>query len=68
MDPHLQRVDSRRDVRRLDVPVYVVEGAPGKPPVTFESSGHEPHLDEPGRFAELMADVLAATQPVRAAR
>jgi pimeloyl-ACP methyl ester carboxylesterase len=77
--PQLQDVDFRRDVPRLEVPVYLVEGAheapgravlarqwfasltaPGKQLVEFESSGHTPHLDEPGRFATFMADVVLA--------
>lgn len=81
--PQLQEVDFRRDVPRLDVPVFVVEGAhesPGRAVLTrewfaglsapskqltrFESSGHNPPLDEPGRFAAFMADVvLAQTYP-----
>ena len=32
--------------------------APSKQLVTFDSSGHNPHLDEPGRFAAFMADVV----------
>ena len=32
--------------------------APSKQLVTFDNSGHNPHLDEPGRFADLMADVV----------
>ena len=83
MYPQLQDVDFRRDVPRLDVPVFIVEGAheapgravlarqwfeqlsaPSKQLVTFESSGHTPHLHEPGRFATYLADVvLAQTYP-----
>jgi proline iminopeptidase len=38
--------------------------APTKQMVTFESSGHTPHLHEPGRFATYLADVvLAQTYP-----
>ena len=77
MYPQLQDVDFRRDVPRLDVPVFIVEGeheapgravlavdwfeqlsAPSKELVTFESSGHTPHLHEPGRFATYLADVV----------
>jgi pimeloyl-ACP methyl ester carboxylesterase len=77
MYPQLQEIDSRRDVPRLDVPVFIVEGAheapgravlarqwfeqlsaPSKQIVTFESSGHTPHLHEPGRFATYLADVV----------
>jgi proline iminopeptidase len=36
--------------------------APSKTLVTFEKSGHVPHLDEPGRFAALMTRVLQETQ------
>jgi pimeloyl-ACP methyl ester carboxylesterase len=35
--------------------------APTKELTVFERSGHVPHLDEPGRFADLMAHVLAET-------
>ncbi|MCU0264065.1 MAG: alpha/beta hydrolase [Candidatus Nanopelagicales bacterium] len=83
MYPQLQDVDFRRDVPRLEVPVFIVEGeheapgravlarqwfeqlsAPSKQLVTFESSGHTPHLHEPGRFATYLADVvLAETSP-----
>jgi pimeloyl-ACP methyl ester carboxylesterase len=31
--------------------------------VTWENSGHTPHLDEPGRFHEFMREVSAATYP-----
>lgn len=77
MYPQLQDVDFRRDVPRLDVPVFIVEGeheapgrsvlavdwfeqlsAPSKQLVTFELSGHTPHLHEPGRFATYLADVV----------
>ncbi|MDT0164923.1 alpha/beta hydrolase [Actinotalea sp. AC32] len=37
--------------------------APSKELVTFDSSGHTPHLDEPGRFADLMAELKARTYP-----
>ncbi|HYN56941.1 MAG TPA: alpha/beta hydrolase [Motilibacterales bacterium] len=38
--------------------------APSKELVTFESSGHTPHLHEPGRFANYLAEVvLAQTYP-----
>lgn len=83
MYPQLQDIDFRRDVPRLEVPVYVVEGtyeapgravlatewfeqlsAPSKELVTFERSGHTPHLHEPARFASYLADVvLAQTHP-----
>jgi len=85
MYPQLQDVDFRCDVPRLEVPVYLVEGAheapgravlarqwfasldaPGKQLVEFESSGHTPHLDEPGRFARFMADVVLAQTTRRA--
>jgi pimeloyl-ACP methyl ester carboxylesterase len=78
--PQLQTIDFRRDVRSLDVPVYVVLGAheatgrsslvrewlpqldaPSVTLVEFDRSGHVPHLDEPGRFADLMDRVLAET-------
>lgn len=36
--------------------------APSKEYVYFDRSGHTPPYDEPGRFAEFMADVLASTQ------
>ena len=85
MYPQLQDVDFRRDVPRLDVPVFIIEGeheapgravlaidwfeqlsAPSKELVTFESSGHTPHLHEPGRFANYLADVvLPQTYPRR---
>ena len=32
--------------------------APSKTLVTFPNSGHTPHLDEPGRFATYLADVV----------
>jgi proline iminopeptidase len=81
--PQLQDVDLRRQVPRLEVPVYLVEGAheapgrtvlarawfamlsaPSKQLIEFGSSGHDPHLDEPGRFASFMANVvLRQTHP-----
>ncbi len=79
MYPQLQNVDFRRDVPRLEVPVYLVQGvheapgradlaeqwfeelsAPSKELTPFSNSGHTPHLDEPGRFAEFMAQVVLA--------
>ena len=36
--------------------------APSKTLVTFEKSGHVPHLDEPGRFAAWMTQVLQETE------
>ncbi len=36
--------------------------APSKTLVTFDRSGHVPHLDEPGRFADLMTRVLQETE------
>ena len=87
MYPQLQDVDFRRDILRLDVPVFIVEGeheapgradlavdwfeqlsAPSKQMVTFEHSGHTPHLHEPGRFAAYLAEVvLPQTYPQRGA-
>ena len=37
--------------------------APSKEWVDFESSGHTPPYDEPGRFADFMRDVLETTGP-----
>jgi pimeloyl-ACP methyl ester carboxylesterase len=37
---------------------------PGSRLDVFEQSGHFPHQDEPERFAELLADFLATTEPV----
>ena len=34
--------------------------APSKDYVVFDRSGHTPPYDEPGRFADLMSDVVAA--------
>jgi len=75
--PYLQDVDFRVSVPRLEVPVYLVEGAheapgrsvlavewfeeleaPSKQLVVFEDSGHTPQLDEPGRFAEYLREVV----------
>ena len=75
--PQLQDVDFRRSVPRLEVPVYLVEGAneapgrsvlalewfdalqaPSKEVVVFDRSGHTPQIDEPGRFADYLADVV----------
>ncbi|WP_199424474.1 alpha/beta fold hydrolase [Actinotalea solisilvae] len=76
--PQLQEIDFRTQVRRLEVPVLLVQGAheaPGRDVlarewaagleapevtvVTFERGGHTPHLDEPGRFADLLAAFVA---------
>ena len=35
--------------------------APSKEYVVFENSGHSPPPDEPGRFADFMADVIRNT-------
>ncbi|QCX27690.1 alpha/beta fold hydrolase [Nocardioides jishulii] len=78
--PQLSDTNFRADVPRLDVPIYLVEGAheaagretvarewfdalsaPSKEYVVFERSGHTPPYDEPGRFADLMSQVLATT-------
>lgn len=37
--------------------------APAKGLTTVELGGHRAHFDDPVRFAEIMADVLGATQP-----
>jgi pimeloyl-ACP methyl ester carboxylesterase len=82
MYPQLQDVDFRRDVHRLVVPVYLVQGAheapgravlgrdwfaalsaPSKHLIELDHSGHDPHLEEPGRFAAFMTDVLTQTYP-----
>ncbi len=79
--PDLQDVDFRESVARLDVPVYLVEGAheapgrarlaaewfealeaPEKKWVEFDRSGHTPQLDEPGRFADYLSDVVLARE------
>ncbi len=79
--PQLADTDFRRDVPRLDVPVYIVEGrhevagretlakqwfrglsATEKHYLYFDRSGHTPPYDEPGRFADLMRDVLHETE------
>ncbi|HEY5249431.1 MAG TPA: alpha/beta hydrolase [Dermatophilaceae bacterium] len=84
MYPQLQNIDFRQDVPRLEVPVYVVEGAheapgravlakewfaalsaPRKTITEFERSGHTPQLDEPGRFAAFMANVVLAQTSAR---
>ena len=36
--------------------------APSKDYVVFDHSGHTPPYDEPGRFADLMSDVVAAVE------
>jgi pimeloyl-ACP methyl ester carboxylesterase len=78
--PQLQNIDFRRDVPRLDVPLYMVVGeheargravladewfamvdAPFKHRVVFDGAGHRAHFDQPAEFAELMAQVRAAT-------
>ena len=75
--PQLQDVDFRVSVPRLEVPVYLVEGAheapgrsvlavewfealeaPSKQIVVFDHSGHTPQIDEPGRFAAYLRDVV----------
>lgn len=77
--PQLSEVDLRRDATRLEVPVYLIQGAheaegravlasewfellraPHKEWITLDRSGHTPPYDEPGRFAEVMVDVVLA--------
>ncbi|WP_164201738.1 alpha/beta fold hydrolase [[Micrococcus luteus] ATCC 49442] len=41
---------------------YDLLAAPSKSYIEFDNSGHTPPYDEPGRFAELMADVFTATR------
>jgi len=41
------------------------ELAPGSRLEIFEESGHFPHLDEPDRFADLVADFIRDTEPAR---
>ncbi len=81
MYPHLQDIDFRRDVPRLDVPIILVQGAheapgraglaeewfaqldaPSKRLIHFANAGHTPHLDEPGHFADVMAEVAQTTE------
>jgi pimeloyl-ACP methyl ester carboxylesterase len=39
------------------------EGMPGSRLELFEDSGHFPHLDDPGRFARVLQDFFAETEP-----
>lgn len=39
--------------------------APLKERIVFERSGHRPNFEQPGRFAEVMRDVLSDTYPTR---
>jgi proline iminopeptidase len=82
--PQIQDVDLRTRATRLDVPVYLVQGAheapgrarpaeqwfalldaPDKTLVTFDASGHRPLWEQPDRFHDLMATVLAETAAPR---
>lgn len=75
--PQLADVDFRRDVPRLEVPVFLIQGAheadgravlaqewyaglqaPHKEWITLDNSGHTPPYDEPGRFAQILADTV----------
>jgi pimeloyl-ACP methyl ester carboxylesterase len=38
---------------------------PGSSVTVFENSGHFPHLDEPDRFADLVAGFVKGTEPAR---
>ncbi|AZN30427.1 alpha/beta hydrolase [Flaviflexus salsibiostraticola] len=77
--PQLGHVDFRQDVRRLDVPIYMIQGAheaegrevlarewfdmldaESKQWIEFDRSGHTPNYDEPGRFTDVMVDVVLA--------
>jgi len=40
---------------------FALVDAPAKQRFVFEGSGHRAHFDQPGRFAELMANVLETT-------
>jgi pimeloyl-ACP methyl ester carboxylesterase len=40
------------------------EALPGSRLVIFERSGHFPHADEPGAFADALAEFLATTEPL----
>lgn len=81
--PQLADVDFRRDVPRLEVPVFLIQGAheadgravlarewydglraPHKQWITLDKSGHTPPYDEPGRFAQILADVVLNETPV----
>ena len=41
---------------------------PGSRLEVFERAGHFPHQDEPSRFAEVLLDFLATTEPATADR
>ena len=48
---------------------YAAEAAiPGSRLEVFERAGHFPHQDEPSRFAEVLLDFLATTEPATADR
>ena len=47
---------------RLALEWYGMLSAPHKELAVWDHSGHTPHLDEPGRFADFMRTVLAETQ------
>ena len=42
------------------------QAIPGSQVELFEGAGHFPHLDEPDRFAALLAEFTRATDPTRA--
>ena len=43
------------------------EAMPGSRLEIFEGAGHMPHHDDPARFAEILTDFCASTEPARLA-
>ena len=55
----LSRVSTRAPGRAVLAAQWFEQlSAPSKQLVTFENSGHTPHLHEPGRFATYLSEVV----------
>jgi len=66
--PVLLVAGSRDPVIPVDHTVNAHETLPGSRLELFDGAGHFPHVDDPGRFAHLVDEFLASTEPVHADR
>jgi pimeloyl-ACP methyl ester carboxylesterase len=66
--PVLLVAGSRDPVIPVDHTVDTHEALPGSRLELFDGAGHFPHIDDPRRFAHLVEEFLASTEPVHADR
>jgi pimeloyl-ACP methyl ester carboxylesterase len=66
LDVPVYMVAGQHEARGRAVPAdewFAALEAPSKERIVFDASGHRPNFEQPGRFAEVMRDVLSDTYP-----